>query len=108
MKDTRSIEEQVAELTEEQRKNIICVYRWDTQWCMLLICGISILLFLLFFSSSSLYFVDPEVVLGIFGFIVIGVMLIVFVIFKVIVLIKVPYYDKHKARYIIKLHSQRR
>lgn len=107
MKDTRSIEEQVAELTEEQRKNIICVYRWE-QWFMPLVCGISILLFLLFFGSSSLYSVDPEVVLGIFGFIVIGVMLIVFVIFKVIVLIKVPYYDRHKARYIIKLHSQRR
>lgn len=101
MRNSETIEQQVNALTPEQQKKVLTVYRWDTQWCVLLSLGLSLAIFLLLFASPALSLVDPKITFGIFGFILIGVMLTVFVIFKLVIMLTVPYYNKHIARYIL-------
>ena len=104
MKDTRSIEERVAELTESQKKKIICTYRWDSN-ILGVIVALSVIILLIL--KDYLANVDTEYILAIFGFIVMALLLIGFIIFKIVVAVAVPYYDKHVARYIIKTQSKK-
>lgn len=106
MRETKSIEEQVAELTEEQKNNIVHVYRWDAG-CVMISAGISVLIFSLLSSSSFSNILDSKALFAIFGCVFMFVAVIVFVIFKVVVKISVPYYDKYKARHIIKMRSSK-
>ena len=74
MRDNKSIEQQAAELTEEQKNRIMLVYKFDTS-CFPIVVAISAVLFLVFKNQFWADFVDTKILWSLFGFMTMGLFL---------------------------------
>ena len=105
MKDTRSIEEQVAELTEQQKDAILKVAKYGTVILIITLClcivamviNMAIALVMIPIVDSYAYFVALPISALIFLFYV-----VVMVAYLIFLNVKVPYYSDKKAKYLKK------
>ncbi len=107
MKDTRPIEAQVADLTEQQKKTVCNIFTYGLIGeCIVLIPGVALMFFCLF-----LMFVDPVTFfettingmsLNHIFFLVCGVVAVLCFAFIAFIKIKFPYYSDKKAVYLRK------
>jgi len=108
MRDTRPIEEQVAELTQEQQNNVVRAFHWDTCYCLWTTAALSLVIFLIVKDNPFFVFVPAKFQIALLGAIAMFVMVVVFIVWKIVVAVAIPYYNKHKARYILKMRQQRK
>ena len=103
MKDTRSIEEQVAELTEQQKDAILKVAKYGTVILIITLClcmvavviNMAISFVMIPIVDSYVYFVSIPIFALIFLFYI--VVMVAYIIF---LNVKVPYYSDKKAKYL--------
>ena len=108
MKDTRSVEEQVAELTEDQKKMILKVYKYGTifQVIVLILTIISCALafavgIALTMMTGAPLFVALMPLISAFA-----VFVIVEIIYLVVINVVCPYYSEKKLKYLKKLKKE--
>ena len=103
MKDTRSIEEQVAELTEQQKDAILKVAKYGTIILIITMC--------LCIVATVITFAISVVMISIVGsyvcFVSIPIFALIFLSYVVVLVaytiflnVKVPYYSDKKAKYL--------
>lgn len=101
MKDTRSIEKQVAELTEKQKDTIVKVGIWGT-----VILVVTVVPLLILFALGTIIMVtNPLSMTGkaLIGWATLGIIIFVLLIMYLVVIKTVfPYYSDKKARYLMK------
>ena len=104
MKDTRSIEEQVAELTEKQKDTIVRVGIWGT----VILLVITVPLLLLFMLGVVAMVMNPLLMtegaligVGILG----AIIFVVLIAYLIIIKTAFPYYSDKKAKYIRKIRK---
>ena len=101
MKDTRSIEEQVAELTEKQKDTIVRVGIWGT--VIFLVTAVPPLL--LFILGAVIIVTDSLLMTeaAFFGWGILGaITFVVLIAYLIIIKTAFPYYSDKKAKYIMK------
>ncbi len=101
MKDSRSIEEQVAELTEHQKDTVVKVGIWGS----VILCVTTIPMLLMFLSGVIMMVVSPLTMTDTLFtvWLIFGALIAVFVIvYWVVIKAAFPYYSDKKAQYIIK------
>ena len=101
MKDTRSIEEQVAELTEKQKDTIVKVGTWGT----VILLVIEVPLLLLFMFGLLTMVTDPLSMTdaAFTGWKILGVIIfVVAIVYFIIIKAAFPEYSDKKATYIMK------
>ena len=101
MKDTRSIEEQVAELTEKQKDTIVRVGIWGT----VILLVITIPLLLLFMLGVVTMATNPLLMTeeAFIGWEILGaIIFVVLIAYLIIIKTAFPYYSDKKAKYIMK------
>ena len=106
MKDTRSIEEQVAELTEKQKDTVVKVGIWGT----IILLVITLPLLLLFVLGAIGMVMNPLSMTGpaFIGWAVIGVItFIIVIVYLIIIKTAFPYYSDKKAQYIMKSRKRK-
>ena len=101
MKDTRSIEEQVAELSEKQKDTVVKVGIWGTVIMLVTVAP----LLLLFVLGTIVIMMNPLMITEsvFFGWAIMGaIIFVVLIAYVIIIKAAFPYYSDKKARYIMK------
>ena len=104
MKDTRSIEEQVAELTEKQKDTIVRVGIWGT--VILLVTIVPLLL--LFMLGVVAMAMNPLLMTegALIGWGILGaIIFVVLIVYLIVIKTAFPYYSDKKAKYIRKIRK---
>lgn len=109
MKDTRPIEEQVAELTDEQKENIIKINRYG----ILAMLGITFLSFIAMLFAVAVFLKTPKAYLYFDQFVVsiiaiVAVNLVLCIATYVFLRIKFPYYSDKRRSYIKRERKRKR
>ena len=107
MSNKKSIEEQVAELTEKQKDTVVKVGIWGS--VILAVCTIPALIF--FVLGSITMITSPSLMTeeAFIGWMILGALIMIFVIaYMVILKVAFPYYSDKKCNYIQKCRKEQK